>query len=92
MSSIQEIRALEQRIYDIVDGYVSGDYNEDDVLAIGRRCGKITLKGDARENIKIGKTTEVYDLKALLRTGDDGNMEPDIDKISEIANKWLFLD
>ena len=50
--SIQDIRNLEERITDIVEGYLNGDYNEDDVLAIGRRCGKITLKADAKENIK----------------------------------------
>lgn len=91
MSSIQDIRALEERITDIVDGYLNGDYNEDDVLAIGRRCGKITLKADARENIKVGKTTELYDLKTLVRTGDDGKPEADFDKVSQIANSWLFV-
>ena len=92
MSSIQDIRALEERITEIVDGYLNGDYNEDDVLAIGRRCGKITIKADAKEKIKVGKTTELYPLKDLVRTGDDGNPESDCDKISDIANSWIFLD
>ena len=92
MSSIQDIHALEKRIFDIIQDYVDGRYNEDDVLAIGRRCGKITLKADAKENIKVGKTTELYPLKDLVRLGDDGKPEPDNDKASEIANKWLFLD
>lgn len=92
MSSIQDIHALEERIFDIVDGYVKGDYNENDVLAIGRRCGKITLKADAKEMIKVGKTTELYPLKELVCTGDDGKPESDCDKISDIANSWIFLD
>ena len=92
MSSIQDIRALELRITDIVDDYIQQRYNGDDVLAIGRRCGKITLKADAREQIKVGKTTEIYPLKDLVRLGDDGNSEADNDKISDIANSWLFLD
>lgn len=92
MSSIQDIHALEERIFDIVDGFVNGDYNEDDVLAIGRRCGKITLKADAKENIKVEKTTELYSLRDLVRPGDDGKPEPDNDKISEIANMWVFID
>ena len=91
MSSIQDIRALEERIYDYVEDYLGGNYNEDDVLAIGRRCGKITLKADAQENIKVGKTTELYPLKDLVRTGDDGNPESDNDKISDIANSWVFI-
>ena len=91
MSSIQDIRALEERIIDIVDGYLNGDYNEDDVLAIGRRCGKITLKADAKENIKVGKSTELYNLNTLVRTVDDGKSEADFDKVSQIANSWSFV-
>ena len=92
MSSIQDIRALELRITDIVDDYIQQRYNEDDVLAISIRCGKITIKADAKEKIKIGKTTELYPLKDLIRLGDDGMPEVDNDKISDIANSWIFLD
>ena len=91
MASIQDIRALELRITDIVDDYVKQMYNEDDVLAIGRRCGKIMVEADAKENIKVDKTTELYPLKDLIRSGDDGNLESDCDKISDIANNWIFL-
>ena len=92
MASIQDIRALELSITDIVDDFIEQRYNEDDVLAIGLRCGKITLKADAKEKIKVNKTTELYPLKDLVRTGDDGNTESDCDKISDIANSWIFLD
>jgi hypothetical protein len=92
MSSIQDIRALELQITDIVDDFVEHRYNEDDVLAIGRDCGKITVKADAKEKIKVGKNMELYPLKDLIRTGDDGNPESDCDKISDVANSWLFLD
>ena len=57
MSTIQEIHALEQSIYDIVQDYIDGDYNEDDVLAIDRRHGEITLTADIRETIKTRKGT-----------------------------------
>jgi hypothetical protein len=92
MSSIQDIRTLELQITDIVDDYVEHRYNDDDVLAIGRRCGKITVKADAKEIIKVGKNTELYPLKDLVRTGDNGKPESDSDKISEIANSWIFLE
>lgn len=92
MSSIQDIHALEERITNIVDDYVNQLYHEDDVLAVSRRCGKISLKADAKEAIKVGKTTELYPLKDLVRRDDDGETEPDNDKISDIANSWLFLD
>ena len=91
MSNIQDIHAFQERIYDIVQDFVNGNYNAEDVLAIGKRCGKITIKADAREAIKVGKSTELYPLKDLVRTGDDGKPEPDNDNISDIANKWVFL-
>lgn len=91
MSTIQDIRALELRMTDIVDDYIQQMYNEDDVLAISQRCGKIKIEADAKEKIKIGKTTELYPLKDLVRKGDDGKPESDFDKISDIANSWLFL-
>ena len=68
MSSIQDICALEQRIIDIVDNYIYQMYNEDDVLVIGSRCGKITLKAEAKDEIKAGKTTAFYPLQYLVRT------------------------
>jgi len=92
MASIQDIRTLETRVTDIVDDYIQQHYNEDDVLAIGRRCGKITLKADAKDEIKVGKTTELFPLKDLVRTGDNGEQEADCDKISDIVNSWIFLD
>ena len=91
MSSIQDIHALEERIYDYVEDYIAGNYHEDDVLAISTRCGKVTLNADARDHIKIGKNTEVYPFSTLVRLGDDNAQEPDNDKISDIANSWLFL-
>ena len=71
MSSIQDIRALEERIYDYVEDYIGGDYNEDDVLAISTRCGKVSLKADAKDKIKIGKTTEIYPFSTLVRLDDN---------------------
>lgn len=92
MSSIKEIRALEQRLTDIVDNYIQKFYNEDDMLAISRRCGNFTLKADDHEAIKNGNTIETHSSKELVWTDDDGIPEPNCDKISEIANSWLFLD
>ena len=72
MSSIQDIYSLEFHITDIVNDYVEKRYNEEDVLAISLSCGRIQLKADAREKIKVGKSTEIYPLKNLVRTGYDG--------------------
>ena len=91
MSSIQDIRALELCICDIVEGYISKQYNDDDVLTISCPNGKIVVKADARNKIMIGKTTDLYPLKDLIRLDEKGKPETDIDKISAIANNWLFL-
>ena len=90
MGGIQDIHVFAERIYDIVQDYVDGNYNADDVLAIGKRCGKITMKADAKKAIKASKSTELYPLKDLLRIGNDGKQEPDNDKNSDIANSWFF--
>ena len=92
MSNIQDFHAFAERICDIVQGYVNGDCNTDDVLTIGKRCGKIIRKADAKEVVKVGKSIEFYPLKQLLHIGDDGNLKPDNDKISDIAYSWVFLD
>lgn len=92
MSSIQDIHVLEQRISDIVEDYIKKFYNDDDVLAIGLCCGNFSFKADKQEKIKVGKTTEIYPLKHLIRTDDNGNPELDCDKISDIANSWLFIE
>ena len=76
MSFIQDIRALENRIKDIVEDYVKLLYNENDVLAIGERCGK---------------STELYPLKDLVRKGNDSMPESYFNKISNIVNSWLNL-
>ena len=92
MSTIQDIHSLEQSIYEIVQDYIDGNYNEDNFLAIYRRHGKITPTADARGTIKARKSTETYPLKELVREGEYVSLEPDGDKISEIANSWLFLE
>jgi hypothetical protein len=44
------------------------------------------------ENQVLTIADESYPVKDLIRIGDDGNPEADNDKISDIANSWLFLD
>ena len=91
MSSIQDIHSLELRITDIVNDYIQKFYNENDVLAINRRYGKIILKADDKDKIKVSQNTELLFLKELVRIDDNGDFEADCDKISNFANSWLFL-
>lgn len=92
MSSIQEIRALGEQIYDIVNDYQKGYYNTNDILAVDNNRGSISLIADAEDNIVKTETMEVYPLSSLLRDDGNGGLEPDNDRIDEIANSWLYLD
>lgn len=89
MSTTPETQALEQRIGKIVQDYIKGKYNADDILSIGIRCGKITMKADAKENFKVGKTTKLYTLKPLTVSTDAGTTELNAEKIAEIAQEWV---
>lgn len=91
MGTIQDIHSMELRITDIVDDYIQQFYNKDDVLAIDRRKGEITVTADSREKIEVGKDTEIYPLKELVFLGERGEPESNYDKISEIANSWIFI-
>lgn len=92
MATIQDIHALETRIYDIVDDYIKQCYLEDDVLVVSSDRCEIKLEADSMEKVEVPQGAEVYPLKELVRPDENGNPEPDNDKISDIANSWLFLD
>ena len=91
MATIQDIHALEQRITDLVEDYIQKLYNEDDVLAIDHRWGKITLTVKDKEKIKVCKITEIYPLKEFVRADENGKQETEIERISDIANSLVFL-
>ena len=98
MGTIQDIHSMELRITDIVDDYIQQFYNEDDVLAIDRRKGEITVTADSREKIEVGKECAISMERAKLdeRTPASslqarGETESNYDKISEIANSWIFI-
>lgn len=92
MSSIQEIHKLEERIYDTVQDYVNENYNEYDVLVISNNYGIIDLEADCLGNLNVPQNADIIPLRELIRTSDDNMPEPDIDKISDIANIWLKLE
>lgn len=92
MSNIQDLRNLELQITDVVDDYIDEYYNDDDVLAIDVCEGKITLTADSRDKIKVSESTEIYKLRDLVRLNENGEQESDSDKISDIANNWIFIE
>ena len=89
MYRIQEDYFISEQIIDIVNGYLEGDYGEDDVLAITPEGGKLSIIGDSMEIIDVTPDTEIHPLSSLVRDDENGGLEADIDKINEIASLWV---
>lgn len=91
MASWQDIKALEERIYDVVDEYLgNAEAYQNASLRVWLDEDDMTYKAEVDNNLSGTEDDGVYAIAGLLRDGDDGK-EPDIDRISDIANSWMFL-
>ena len=92
MDRIQDLHALEEQIYELVDNYLQEvDCYQEPVLAVWKRCGKLNVAVDEPANLKLTKTADVFPVAEVLRpTEEDAAvLEPDNDKIAEIASVWF---
>ena len=92
MNRIQDVYALEEQIYNLVDGYLqeANCYAEAPVLAVWKRCGKLNVAVDVQANLKLTKIADVFPIADVLRPTEDGtDQEPDNDKIADIASVWF---
>ena len=88
MATIQEIQALEVRIYDAVQEYIDyPDGYENAVLHVYLDQDDMTYKAEIREDLQGTEDEGIYPIETLI----DGQ-EVNIDKASDIANSWIFLD
>ena len=79
MANWQDIKALEERIYEAVEEFLNNqEAYAMPVLYVYLDRDDMTYKAAAEDG--------------LQGTDDDGKQEPDIDKISDVANSWIFLD
>ena len=93
MASWQDIRALEELIYEQVEEYLRNqDAYTTPVLQVYLDKGDMTYKAAAEDKLQGTEDDGIYPMSKLIRMDDDGKPEPDIDKISDIANSWVFLD
>jgi len=91
MASWQDIKALEERIYDVVDEYLgNAEAYQNASLRVRLDEDDMTYKAEVDNNLFGTEDDGVYAIAGLLRDGDEGK-EPDIDRISDIANSWMFL-
>ena len=92
MATIQDIRALELRIYEAVEEYLNApDAYDKPALHVYLDSDEMVHRAEIAENLTVSDDDGVYAIESVVRDGDEGR-EPDIDRISEIANNWIFLD
>lgn len=92
MDKIQDVYALEERIYGLLEDYLKeADCYQEPVLAIWKRCGKLNVAVDEPTNLKLTKTADVFPVMEVLRSTEEDAvvMEPNNDKIAEIASVWF---
>lgn len=92
MANWQDIRELEERIYDAVSEYLdnSAAYKSA-VLHVYLDHDRMVYQAEIDDDLSGNENDGVYAIKDVIRSGDDG-LEPDVDRISDIANSWIFLD
>lgn len=92
MATIQDIRALELRIYEAVEEYLSApDAYDNPVLHVYLDKDQMEYRAELDEEISGSEDDGVYPIEELVREGEDGP-EVDNDRASDIANSWIFLD
>ena len=92
MARIQDIKQFEELIYDTVDEYLQEMNSYDHpVLAIWREDGEHQVVIDEPSNLPLSDDMEQYELDALI-SQTDAAPEPNLNRISEIANEWIFPD
>lgn len=88
MDRIQDIRAFEEQIADLIELYIkNGDahFMPNSVLQIETKAMEVSI-GTALEFPWVDN----IDLDALIRF-EDGVREPDGDAINELASKYFFV-
>ena len=92
MATWQDIRAFEERIYDAVQEYLDNEEAyEDASLHVWLDQDDMTYHAEVDDHLPGTKDDGIYAIADVIRDGDEGQ-EPDIDRISDIANSWIFLD
>lgn len=92
MANWQDVRALEERIYDAVDEYLANsEAYQNAGLHVWLDNDRMEYCAEVDDDLVGSEDDGVYAIAGVLRKGDEG-LEPDIDRISDIANSWIFLD
>ena len=92
MERIHDIKQFEELICATVDEYLQEkDCYKQPVLAIWREDGEHQVVIDEPSNLPLSDDMEQYELDDLIFQ-TDAAPQPNLDRISEIANEWIFPD
>ena len=92
MATIQDINALKMRICDAVQEYLQdAESYEQAALHIYLDEDDMTHKAEIVERQLPNDDDGIYPIADYIYT-EDGEQEPDIDAIDDLANSWIFLD
>ena len=93
MANIQDIQSLEARIYDAVEEYLINPNGYDNaVLHVYLDEDDMKHHAEVDNASNYDSKEEVYPIDDLIRLGEEGKPEVDIDVVSDIANSWIFID
>lgn len=93
MAKWTDIRDLEERIADAVQEYIDNEEGYDNPKLRVYLCDDdMEYHATMEDSIEGTEDDGVYDVNKLIRIGEDGELETDIDAISDVANEWVFLD
>lgn len=92
MATIQDLKALELNIYEAVEEYLaSPDAYDHPVLHVYLDKYQMKHRAEIIENMMGSEDDGIYPIVSLVNNGFDCR-EPDIDRVSDIANSWIFLE
>lgn len=93
MASWQDIRELEERIYEEVNEYLlNAEAYNNAVLHVYLDKENMLHCVEVDNADKYLQEDEVYSIESLIRLNEEGVSEVDVDAVSDIANSWIFLD
>ena len=91
MDRIQDVRALEAQIYETIEEYIEEvDCYNNPYLAVWEENSIMNVVVDELDNLNI-ECADILPVEDMLRPTeeDESVLEPDYDKIADIASVWF---
>ena len=84
--SIQDLRAFSEKVFDAVQEYLAdGEIVDNEGIYVDDNLKKSIIK-----DTDTTDTDNYYPIKTLIRE-EDGNVEPDVDNIDDVASHYFFV-